>query len=125
MVVAAVMLSLAACGVLPTGPKPGSVTIYGRAAPDGESWFGLFPPGDPPSVVGFGADGVGCLDGQPGTQIAWYDGAPADGASPRQIIGQIPADGSPVVLWVEIGIDGQLRVGPGVPPWWVGEAQVC
>jgi hypothetical protein len=122
--VAAVLL-VAACGFLPTGPRPGTVTLYGRAAPDGESWFGLVPPGDPPATIGFGADGVGCLDGPPGTQVAWYDGPPGGGGLPRQIIGRIPADGAPVVLSVEIMPDGRLLVGSGVPAWWVGDAQVC
>jgi hypothetical protein len=117
-------LLMAACGSLPTG-RPGSVTIYGRAAPDDESWFGLVPPGDPPATVGFGADGVACLDGPPGIPIAWYDGPPGEGGLPRQIVGRIPADGSPVVLSVEIMPDGRLLIGHGVPAWWVGPAQAC
>ncbi|HEX2470246.1 MAG TPA: hypothetical protein VHK05_06625 [Candidatus Limnocylindrales bacterium] len=105
--------------------RPGSVVIYGRAAPLDQSWFGLVPPGDPPSVVGFGSDGVGCLDGSPGTQVAWYDGSPAQGGKPRQIIGRIPADGASLVLWVEIVDEGRLEFGQGVPDWWVGEPQTC
>ena len=125
LTIAASLLSLAACGLLPTGPRPGTVTIYGRAAPDGESWFGLVPPGDPPAAVGFGADGVGCLDGPPGTGVAWYDGVPGDGGRPRQLIGRIPADGAPLIVWVEVRADGSLASGPGVPAWWVGDPQVC
>jgi hypothetical protein len=123
---ATVAMLVVGCGLLPTGPRPGSVTIYGRVAPNGdESWFGLVPPGDPPATIGFRADGVGCLDGPPGTQIAWYDGSPSDGAAVRQIIGRIPADGSPLVLSVEVAADGRLVVGRGVPGWWVGDAQAC
>ena len=101
------------------------MTIYGRAAPEGESWFGLVTPEVAPQVVGFGSDGVGCLDGPPGTPIAWYDGAPGEGGAPRQIIGRIPDDGSPVVLYVEVTADGRLLVGQGVPAWWAGDSQVC
>ena len=122
---AAVVLTVTACGFLPTGPRPGTVTIYGRAAPDEQSWFGLVPAGDPPAVVGFGSDGVGCLDGPPGTQIAWYDGAPGEGGAPRQVIAQVPADGSPIVLSVEVTPEGGLLVGHGVPAWWQGDPQVC
>jgi hypothetical protein len=112
------------CGLLDVR-QPGGVTIYGRAGPLDESWFGLVPPGDPPEAVGFGSDGVGCLDGPPGAQVAWYDGAPGAGGRPRQIIGQVPGDGGPLVLWVEMADDGTLDFGPGVPAWWVGEPQVC
>jgi hypothetical protein len=121
--VAATLLS--ACGVLPAGPRAGTVTIYGRAAPDADQWFGLVPPGDPPAAVGFGADGVGCLDGPPGTPVAWFDGPPGAGAVPRQVIGRIPADGSPLVVSVEVDPNGRLLVGQGVPAWWVGDPEVC
>jgi hypothetical protein len=123
--IAVTLLSLSSCGLLPTGPRPGTVTIYGRAAPADQNWFGLVPPGDPPQAVGFGSDGVVCLDGSPGTQVAWYDGAPGDGGAPKQIIGRIPADGAPLVLWVEIRPDRTLAFGQGVPEWWVGDPQLC
>ena len=105
--------------------QPSGVTIYGRAGPIDEGWFGLVPPGDPPEVVGFGSDGVGCLDGPAGAQVAWYDGSPSDGGKPKQIIGRVPGDGGPLVLWVEIADDGTLDFGPGVPAWWAGDPQVC
>jgi hypothetical protein len=124
LTIAVTVLALAACGLLPTGPRPGTVTIYGRAAPDDQSWFGLVPPGDPPAAVGFGADGVACLDGPPGTDVAWYDGPPGNGGRPRQVIGEIRPDG-PLVLWVEVRPDGTLAVGEGVPGWWEGDPQVC
>lgn len=120
-----VAVLVAGCGLLPTGQTPGTVTLYGRAAPEGDSWFGLVTADDPPQVVGFGSDGVGCLDGRPGTQVAWFDGAPGDGGVPRQIIGVLPADGSPLVLSVEVAADGSLLVGRGVPAWWEGDPQVC
>ncbi len=120
-----VAVLVAGCGLLPTGQTPGTVTLYGRAAPERESWFGLVTAEDPPQVVGFGSDGVGCLDGPPGTQVAWFDGAPGDGGVPRQIIGVLPADGSPLVLSVEVAANGSLLVGRGVPAWWEGDPQVC
>ena len=110
---------------LPADARPGTVTIYGRNAPEEDGWFGLVTADDPPQVVGFGADGVGCLDGPPGTAIAWFDGAPGEGGQPKQLIGRIPADGSPVVLSVEVTPDGRLLVGHGVPVWWEGDPQVC
>ena len=116
---------VAACGLLPADARPGTVTIYGRNAPEEDGWFGLVTADDPPQVVGFGADGVGCLDGPPGTAIAWFDGAPGEGGQPKQLIGRIPADGSPVVLSVEVTPDGRLLVGHGVPVWWEGDPQVC
>jgi hypothetical protein len=112
-------------GCLGFGGRPGTVVLYGRAAPGDAGWFGLVPAGDPPQVVGFGADGVGCLDGPPGTQVAWYDGAPGDGRGPKQIIGRIRADGEPLVLSVVVRPDGTLLVGQGVPAWWVGDPQSC
>jgi hypothetical protein len=114
---------LAACA---DADRPGgTVVLYGRAAPADSSWFGLVPAGDPPQVVGFGADGVACLEGPPGSEVAWYDGAPGDGGRPKQLLGRIPADGRPLVLWVEVAADGTLGVGQGVPAWWVGDPQRC
>ena len=101
-----VAVLVAGCGLLPTGQTPSTVTLYGRAAPERESWFGLVTAEDPPQVVGF-------------------DGAPGDGGVPRQIIGVLPADGSPLVLSVEVAANGSLLVGRGVPAWWEGDPQVC
>jgi hypothetical protein len=123
LAVSIVAVAVAACGTLPTGRRPGTVTIYGRASPWG--WFGLVPPGDPPGIIGFGTDGVGCLDGPPGTAVAWYEAEPAPDAAPTSILARIPADGSPLVLSVEIAADGQLIVGHGVPAWWTGEPYFC
>ena len=117
-------VSLSGCAGIDVGPK-GHVTLYGRAAPPASRWFGLNPAGDPPQTVGFGADGVACLDGPAGTDIVWFAGAPENRGAPRQVLGRVPGDGGRLVMWVEVKADGGLASGQGVPAWWDGDAQAC
>jgi len=107
------------------GPPRGTVVLYGRAAAAADQWFALVPLGDPPVSVGFGADGVACLTGPSGSDLAWFLGMPGQGGAPRQVLGRVPGDGSQLILSVEIAPDGSLVVGRGVPAWWVGDPESC
>ena len=119
---------LPGCSIVDTIQPRATVTIYGKNERQVDAWFGLLPLRDPPEAVGFGPDsGVGCLAGSIGSEIAWFDGSPGGGGRPVQKIGTVLAEGPPVanVIWVSVAPDGSLTTGPGVPAWWVGDAQVC
>jgi hypothetical protein len=102
------------------------VTIYGRNQRAVESWFALVPLADPPEAVGFGADGVACLDGSIGSEIARFDGAPGVGGRLVERIGAVvPEATGDNVFWVSVANDGSLTSGQGLPVWWQGDPQVC
>jgi hypothetical protein len=105
-----------------------TVTIYGRNDGGGDAWFGITPLRDPPEAVGFGSDdGVACLRAAVRSEIVMFDGPPGNGGQPSQDIATVLPEGAPLpnVLWVIVGVDGQLTTGDGVPAWWVGGAQAC
>jgi hypothetical protein len=109
----------------PTQPHV-AVTIYGRNARADEQWFALVPLGDPLEGVGFGADGVACLHGPIGSEIARFDGVPGVGGRVLERVGAIVPEGAgDNVFWVSIAPNGLLTRGEGVPAWWQGDPQVC
>ena len=123
-VVAAMLLTQIGCAAIDVRPT-GTVILYGRAAPAADQWFGLVPLSDPPETVGFGSDGVACLAGPAGQDVVWFKGQPGNGGGPRQVLGRVPGEGGPLVIWVEVAPDGSLRSGQGVPAWWQGDPQTC
>jgi hypothetical protein len=119
------LIIVAACAGFDPRPK-GRVTLYGRNEAPAMAWFGVNPIGDPPETVGFGGDtGVACLTGLTGSELVSFDRSPADGGQPQRPLGRVPGEGNPLVMWVDVAADGTLTTGNGVPPWWVGDAQVC
>ena len=123
--VCAVLIS--GCSIFESDVRQTPVTIYGHNAGAPDAWIGLLPLSDPPQAVGFGADGVGCLHGPVGSEVASFDGLPGQGGQPAKRIGIVAVeDGSgPNVFWVSVAADGTLTNGRGVPAWWVGDAQAC
>ena len=82
--VGAVLLGLlGGCSFFEPLQSHSAVTIYGRNERAVESWFALVPLADPSEAVGFGADGVACLDGPVGSEIARFEGAPGAGGRVR------------------------------------------
>jgi hypothetical protein len=70
--------------------------------------------------------GVGCDDIPMGGQVVLLDRSPDDPAVKmlRTIYTHGPAN-SPATLWVDIGADGAVSQGVGVPAWWTGPPQAC
>jgi len=124
VVAAALLLTLVGCAGL--DPRPtGSVVIYGRNDAPGIAWFGLAP-ADPTQSVGFGPDiGVACLAGPAGTEIVSFDANPAQGGRPQRSVGRVQGRVDPAVIWVDVAADGLVTSGIGVPPWWIGDPNVC
>jgi hypothetical protein len=122
--VLAVSLLVVACGLLPRGPTPGTATTYGRSAVQNAGWFGMIG-GEPGDAASVGTEGVVCLGGPPGAQIAFYEGEIGGGQAPSAIIGTIPPDRRPLIIWVDIDANGQLTLGEGLPAWWVGDPEFC
>ena len=130
MRVLAVLLAftLGGCAWTDAVRPPSTVTIYGHNDGGGDAWFGMTPLRDPPEAVGFGPDdGVACLAGAVGSEIAVFDRSPGQGGRPVRVIALVQPEDSPDpnVVWVRVGVDGGLTTGEGVPAWWVGDAQVC
>jgi hypothetical protein len=121
-----IVAGLVVMGCAGFDPRPkGSVIIYGRNDAPGIAWVGLAS-ADPTQSVGFGSDiGVACLDGPAGTEIVSFDADPGQGGRPNQSVGRVQGGADPAVIWVDIAADGTVSSGFGVPPWWVGDPQVC
>ena len=114
------------CTVFERSQPLATVTIYGESDRADDAWFALVPLADPPEAVGFGADGVACLQGASGSAVVRFDGVPGAGAIVREQVGiVVPEDTGDNVFWVSVAADGSLTSGDGVPVWWQGDPQVC
>lgn len=115
---------VAACGLTNQLGPQATVTLYGRNAVPAEAWFVVRPISDPPESVGFGPDiGVACFEVSIGSEIVMTDRSPSEGGNVIRVIA--PLDDQVETLWVDVAADGSVTTGPGVPAWWVGDAQVC
>jgi hypothetical protein len=124
-VIAAALVLLLGCAAIDARPK-GSAVIYGRNDAPEIAWFGLVPLSDPPETVGFGSDiGVACLVGPVGTEMVSFDTDPAQGGRPERSVGRVQGRVDPAVIWVDVAADGSVTSGIGVPPWWIGDPNVC
>lgn len=82
--------------------------------------------GGSPEAVRFGHDGVACLSGSVGSDVAWLTASPGEGGISKEVLGSVERDGSGSnVFWVVVAANGTLTKGEGVPVWWVGDEQHC
>jgi hypothetical protein len=110
----------------PTGP-PTSLTVYIRSAATTTRWFGVVPASDTVGAVGASIPiSVACLHVPVGGQAVMFDRPPQDaGAITLRVIYQrVGANGWPT-LWVDVGADGSVGQGTGMPSWWVGPPPPC
>lgn len=112
----------------PSGPPAGadgSMVVYVRNGTTATVWLTMR---DGSSLLamptGFGAGAaVACLPYVPGAALALSD-LPPDAAGGRSWAVTSP-DGVGRTVWVDVGQDGALTQGAGVPDWWVDPAQAC
>lgn len=118
---------LAGCGLVQPLEPLATVTLYGQNRSAIDSWFALVPLQDPPESVGFGADGVACLQGPVGYEIVRFQGSPGRGGRVVENVATVVGGDQPGanVFWVSVAADGTLTKGEGVPEWWVGDPQEC
>jgi hypothetical protein len=104
-----------------------SLTVYVRSAVGGTAWFSVLVATDLVGGQGFnGGIGVGCVEIAAGGQFVLLDRAPQDeGVKTVRTIYTRGEDGDLPILWVDIGADGAVSQGEGVPAWWQGEPQGC
>lgn len=100
-----------------------SLTLYVRNGTTQQAWFAVHPE----SASGYNHGlGVGCFNAVAGEALVMLDRAPQD--ADAQILLTIhrrtEAKEGPT-LWVDVGSDGAISQGEGVPEWWVGDPQVC
>jgi hypothetical protein len=107
--------------------KPTGLTLYVRSAVAKTAWFAI---NSGAGLVGGqgnnGGLGVGCIDIGGGDELVMLDRAPQEPGALvlRTIYTHREAAGLPT-LWVDIGADGMISQGTGVPGWWQGEPQAC
>lgn len=113
-----------------TGPSlaapPGvstSLTLYVRNGTTQQAWFAVHPEGASGYNHGLG---VGCFNPVAGEALVMLDRAPQDAdAQILRTIHRRTEAKEGLTLWVDIGSDGAISQGQGVPAWWVGDPQVC
>lgn len=100
-----------------------SLTLYVRNATTQQAWFAVHLVG----AQGYNnGGGVGCFNLVVGEQLVMVDRPPQDaGALMLRIIYRRTQANERPTLWVDVGSDGAISQGDGVPAWWVGEPQVC
>ena len=70
--------------------------------------------------------GVGCVEVEFGGQLVLFDRRSQDaGVRTLRTIYSRGQVGSLPTLWVDIGADGAISQGEGVPTWWTSEPQAC
>jgi hypothetical protein len=107
------------------GP-PVPVAVYARVGPPTVAWVGVTPLTNPPLEVGFngGAVGVACWTAPSGSQVVLLDGNPGQGRTNAiAVVGTVGVGPSVPArsMWLDIGRDGSVTSGSGVPPWWSGD----
>jgi hypothetical protein len=127
---AALVLLMAAVATGCGDPEPQlgplvPVAVYARVGPPTVAWVGVTPLTNPPLEVGFnGADvGVACWTAPIGSQVVLLDGNPGQGrTNVIAVVGTLAT--GPLVparsMWLDIGKDGSVMSGSGVPAWWSG-----
>lgn len=111
----------------PSG-EPKSLTMYVRSAAAGTVWFAEGLDGVIVSAQGgyFHGLGVGCTVLTAGSQLVMVDRPPMDpGSRTLRVIYQAARASETPTLWVDIGNDGAVSQGQGVPSWWPGPPQEC
>jgi hypothetical protein len=104
-----------------------SLTIYVRSAAGQTAWLAIRAGGELIGAAGYNAGlGVGCENVPVGAQVVLLDRSPQDAGvqALRTIYTRGQAAGFPT-LWVDIGADGMVTQGTGVPGWWQGPPQSC
>jgi hypothetical protein len=103
-----------------------SLTMYVRSAAQKTSWFAIAPVGAV-GAQGFNAGvGVGCLDVPVGGQLVMVDRSPQDtGARAIRVLYERAKATVQPEIWINIGADGAVTQGLGVPEWWTSGAQSC
>lgn len=100
--------------------------MYVRSAAQKTSWFAIAPVGAV-GAHGFNAGvGVGCLDVPVGGQLVMVDRPPQDtGARAIRVLYQRAKATDQPEIWINIGADGAVTQGVGVPEWWTSGPQSC
>jgi hypothetical protein len=100
-----------------------TLTLYVRNATTQQAWFAVHEVG----AQGYNnGGGVGCFNVAVGEQLVMVDRPPQDaGARTLGIIYRRTQPNERPTLWVDIGSDGAISQGEGVPAWWLGEPQAC
>jgi hypothetical protein len=103
-----------------------SLTMYVRSAAQKTSWFAIAPVGAV-GAQGFNAGvGVGCLDVPVGGQLVMVDRSPQDtGARAIRVLYERAKATVQPEIWINIGADGAVTQGLGVPEWWTSGPQSC
>ena len=103
-----------------------SLTMYVRSAAQKTSWFAIAP-GGAVGAQGFNTGvGVGCLDVPVGGQLVMVDRPPQDpGARAIRVLYQRAKATDQTEIWINIGADGAVTQGLGVPQWWTSGPQSC
>jgi hypothetical protein len=110
----------------PPSGEPTSLTIYVRSAVQETAWFAVLAAGDLVGGQGYNGIGVGCVAIEAGGQLVLLDRRPQDdGVQTLRTIYSPGKVGSLPTLWVDIGADGAISQGEGVPIWWTSEPQGC
>lgn len=110
----------------PPGPST-SLTIYVRSAIAPITWLEIRSAGEMTGATGYNNGlGVGCDDIPMDGEVVLLDRSPDDPGAQmlRTIYTRDPAN-FPATLWVDIGPDGAVSQGTGVPAWWPGPPQAC
>lgn len=103
-----------------------SLTMYVRSAAQNTSWFVIAPRGAV-GAQGFNAGvGVGCLDVAVGGQLVMVDRPPQEprARAIRVLYQRAKATDQPEI-WINVGADGTVTQGVGVPEWWTSGPQSC
>ena len=103
------------------------LTLYVRSTARQPAWFAVLAGGTLTGGQGYsGGIGVGCVDIGASGQLVLLDRAPQDAGArivrsiyTRGQVGDLPT------LWVDVGADGTVSQGAGVPNWWPGDPQAC
>jgi hypothetical protein len=103
--------------------EPTNLTLYVRNATTQQAWFAVHEVG----AQGYNnGAGVGCFNVAVGEQLVMLDRPPQDaGARTLRIIYRRTHANERPALWVDVGSDGAVSQGEGVPTWWPSDPQVC
>ena len=99
------------------------LTLYVWNATTQQAWFAVHET----VAAGFAnGGGVGCFNLVVGEQLVMLDRAPQEaGARMLRILFRRTQANDRPILWVDIGADGAISQGEGVPTWWEGDPQIC
>lgn len=105
----------------------GKLTVYVRSAVVQTTWLVVRTGGGMIGATGYNIGlGVGCDDIPIGGELVLMDRDPQDAGA--RVLRSIYTRGEanfPATLWVDVGADGAVHQGSGVPDWWSGPPQAC